>query len=118
MKRRDFLKNSGIVAGATAASALATPAIAQDRRELKLVTTWPKNFPGLGTAPELFASMVDTATEGRIKVKVYAAGELVPAFECFDAVSSGAADMYHGADYSTGSANTKPSHSLPPCLSA
>ncbi|MEQ9488215.1 MAG: TRAP transporter substrate-binding protein [Alphaproteobacteria bacterium] len=99
MKRRDFLKNSGIVAGVTAASALATPAIAQDRRELKLVTTWPKNFPGLGTAPELFAKMVNTATEGRIDVKVYAAGELVPAFESFDAVSSGAADMYHGADY-------------------
>ena len=28
-----------------------------------------------------------------------AAGELVGALECFDAASSGAADMYHGAEY-------------------
>ncbi len=36
---------------------------------------------------------------GRIQVKVYGAKELVPAFEVFDAVSRGTAEMGHGAAY-------------------
>lgn len=65
----------------------------------KMVTTWPKNLPALGVAPERFASMVETMSDGRLNVKVYAAGELVGAMEVFDSVSSGAAEMGHGAAY-------------------
>lgn len=65
----------------------------------KLVTAWPKNFPGLGSAPELFASKVDEMSNGRIKIRVYGAGELVPALEVFDAVSAGTAEIGHGAAY-------------------
>ncbi|MGB2271611.1 MAG: TRAP transporter substrate-binding protein [Pseudomonadales bacterium] len=65
----------------------------------KLVTTWPKNFPGLGVAPENFAKLVNRMSNGRLKVKVYAAGEIVPALEVFSAVSNGTAEMGHGAAY-------------------
>jgi len=65
----------------------------------KLVTTWPKNYPGLGTGPENFAKLVDQMSNGRLKIKVYGAGELVPAFEIFDAVSQGTSEMGHGAAY-------------------
>jgi TRAP-type mannitol/chloroaromatic compound transport system substrate-binding protein len=65
----------------------------------KIVTTWPKNFPGLGTAAENFAQMVDQMSDGRLTAKVYGAGEIVPAFEVFDAVSQGVADAGHGAAY-------------------
>ncbi|MBD2857649.1 TRAP transporter substrate-binding protein [Spongiibacter sp. KMU-158] len=65
----------------------------------KLVTTWPKNFPGLGTAPEKFAEVVNTMSQGRLQIKVYGAGELVPALGVFDAVSAGSAQMGHGAAY-------------------
>ncbi len=65
----------------------------------KMVTTWPKNYPGLGTAPEYFARMVDRMSNGRLTVKVYGAGQLVPALEVFDAVSQGTAEMGHGAAY-------------------
>ncbi|MEW5249984.1 TRAP transporter substrate-binding protein [Microbulbifer sp. 2201CG32-9] len=65
----------------------------------KLVTTWPKNFPGLGSAPERFAQTVEAMSGGRLKVKVYGAGELVPALGVFGAVSEGAAQMGHGAAY-------------------
>ena len=100
MKRRSFLTGAaGATLAATAASTLATPAIAQGKRELKMVTTWPKNFPGLGTGAQRVADRITLATDGRISVKLYAAGELVPPFESFDAVSSGTADMYHGAEY-------------------
>lgn len=65
----------------------------------KLVTTWPKNFPGLGTAPEKFAKAVDTMSQGRLKVRVYGAGELVPAMGVFDAVSAGSVQAGHGGAY-------------------
>ena len=65
----------------------------------KLVTTWPKNYPGLGTAPENFAKRVAAMSNGRLQVKVFGAGQLVPAFEVFDAVSQGTAERGHGAAY-------------------
>jgi TRAP-type mannitol/chloroaromatic compound transport system substrate-binding protein len=65
----------------------------------KLVTTWPKNYPGLGSAPENFAKKIAAMSGGRIKIKVFGAGQLVPAFEVFDAVSQGTAQVGHGAAY-------------------
>ncbi len=75
----------------------ATPV--QKTFEWKLITTWPKNFPVLGTAPERLATMVDEMSNGRLKLKVYGAGELIPAFEVFDAVESGTAEIGNGAAY-------------------
>jgi len=68
-------------------------------RQLRMVTTWPKDFPGLGTAASNVAKFIEEMTGGAIKVHVYSAGELVGAFDSFDAVSNGSADMYHGAEY-------------------
>ena len=99
MKRRSFLSRAAGGAAAATTAAVAAPAIASSKRRLKMVTTWPKNFPGLGTGAERLATSITNATDGEIEVKVYAAGELVPAFEAFDAVSGGTADLYHGADY-------------------
>lgn len=65
----------------------------------KLVTTWPKNYLGLGMAPENLAKMVEKMSGGRLKIKVYGAGQMVPAMEVFDAVSQGTAEMGHGAAY-------------------
>jgi TRAP-type mannitol/chloroaromatic compound transport system substrate-binding protein len=70
-----------------------------ERIEWKLVTTWPKNLPGLGHTPEVFADMVREMSAGRLTIRVYGAGEIVPAFEVFDAVSSGVAEVGHGASY-------------------
>lgn len=65
----------------------------------KLVMTWPKNYPGVGTGPEDFAKQVERMSAGRLKIHVYGAGELVPALEVFDAVSQGTAEMGHAAPY-------------------
>jgi TRAP-type mannitol/chloroaromatic compound transport system substrate-binding protein len=65
----------------------------------KLVTSWPKNFPGLGKAPETFATYVNEMSGGRLQVTVYGAGELVPGFEVFNAVASGSAEMGHAGAY-------------------
>lgn len=64
-----------------------------------MVTTWPKNFPGLGDAAERTAELITALSGGAIRIEVFAANELVGAFDSFDAVASGAADLYHGADY-------------------
>jgi len=74
-------------------------AISQQSWDWKIVTAWPKNFPGLGRAPELFAEKVAAMSGGRMNIRVYGAGELVPALEVFDAVSAGTAEIGHGAAY-------------------
>ena len=73
--------------------------LSQATFEWKLITTWPKNFPALGTAPERLAELVDEMSAGRLQIKVYGGGELVPELEVFDAVSAGTAEMGHGAAY-------------------
>ena len=92
MKRRTFL---GTGAMGAAASALAAPAIAQDVREWSMVTAWPKNLPGPGVAAQMLADRITTLSGGRLSVKLFAAGELVPGNGVFDAVSEGTAQLYH-----------------------
>jgi TRAP-type mannitol/chloroaromatic compound transport system substrate-binding protein len=65
----------------------------------KLITTWPKNLPALGMGPERLADQLRVMSDGRLDIRVYGAGELVGAFEVFDAVSQGTAEMGHGAAY-------------------
>jgi TRAP-type mannitol/chloroaromatic compound transport system substrate-binding protein len=85
-------------AGNTSAANTST-ADNQQSIQWKLVTTWPKNFPGLGLGPETFARAVGEMSNGRLRIHVYGAGEVVPAFGVFDAVSQGVAEMGHGASY-------------------
>mgnify|MGYP003145669064 CR=1 FL=1 len=101
MERRKFLTTAAVggAAAAAAAGSFPAPAISQGKVEWRMVTTWPKNFPGQGTAAERFAKSIGDATDGRLTIKVFAAGELVPAFESFDAVTRGAADMMHASPY-------------------
>lgn len=113
MKRREILKGASLLAASAtiaacspkggeegnAGEAPGAPAVVRKRRTLKLVTTWPKNLPGIGEGPERIASAVAAMTDGALTLKVYAADELMPALGVFDAVSNGDAEMYHGAEY-------------------
>ncbi|MEZ5530608.1 MAG: TRAP transporter substrate-binding protein DctP [Porticoccaceae bacterium] len=90
---------AGCGGGGESAASPGQQAEPQQVYKWKMVTTWPKNFPGLGMAAENFAVMVDKMSAGRLQVKVYGAGQLVPALEVFDAVSQGTAEMGHGAAY-------------------
>ncbi|MCB1430055.1 MAG: twin-arginine translocation signal domain-containing protein, partial [Nitratireductor sp.] len=98
MDRRSFIKSAGLGgATAVAASTLAAPAYAQGKRKLTMVTTWGRGLAGVHDSAQRCADSITAMTDGALEVEVKAAGELVGAFEVFDAVSSGQADMYHGA---------------------
>ena len=100
MKRREFLKKGAVVGGAAAAATtIAAPAIAQKRIEIAMVATWGRDFPGLGTGAQRFAQRLSDMTDGRMQVEYFAANERVKAFDSFDEVASGNAQMYHAADY-------------------
>jgi len=99
MDRRAFLRTSAIGGTAAAATSLAAPAIAQGNRTLTMVTTWGRGLAGVHDAAQRVADSIGAMTDGQLTIDLKAAGELVGAFEVFDAVTSGQADMYHGADY-------------------
>jgi len=100
MDRRSFLKKSALGGTAAAAStALAAPAYAQGKRKLTMVTSWGRGLAGVFDAAQRCAETITAMTDGDLTIEVKAAGELVGAFEVFDAVTAGQADMYHAADY-------------------
>ncbi len=109
MRRRDFLTGVGLGAVATGLSGCArdtcdetggaAAGVSSKTYSWKMVTTWPPNFPVLGTGALYLARIIEEMTAGRIRIKVYAAGELVPAFEAFEAVSEGTVEMGHSASY-------------------
>jgi TRAP-type mannitol/chloroaromatic compound transport system substrate-binding protein len=100
MDRRSFLtKATGGGLSVAASSALAAPVYAQSKRRLTLVTTWGRGLAGVHDSAQRCADMITGLTDGQLTVDLRAAGELVGAFEVFEAVTSGRADMYHGADY-------------------
>lgn len=98
--KRSFIKTAAIGAGAAAAATtIAAPAIAQSKFNWRMVTTWPRNFPGLGVGAQRLADRITAMSGGRLTVRVYPAGELVPPLQSFDAVIEGSAEMSHGAAY-------------------
>ena len=104
MKRREFVGGLAVAAGlagcAKGESECTTEgASSSETFEWSCVTSWPPKFPGLGIAVDNMAERIETASGGRLKIKVYGGGELVPAFEVFDAVSRGAVEMGNDASY-------------------
>ena len=83
----------------TSEDKIGSPEQVKENFKWRMVTTWPKNYPGVGLGAENFAKLVDEMSDGRLKIKVYGNGELVPALEVFDTVSRGSVEMGHGASY-------------------
>ena len=100
MRRRNFITGiGGVGAGLAAASTMPTPAIAQGTRELRMVSTFVKNFPGLGTSANRLVERIRIASDGKLRIRLYNANELVGPLEVFDVVSKGDADIYFSSEY-------------------
>ena len=99
MKRRDFIKVTGL--GAAGAAAIASPAIAQSLPEIKwrMTTSWPKSLDTLHGGAEMMAKMVSEATDNKFQIQTFAAGEIVPGLQVLDAVQNGTVEMGHTASY-------------------
>lgn len=92
MHRRKFLAASAL---AGAGAGLAAPAIAQERITWDMVTSWPTGAPGVDDSARRIAKRITDMSGGRLTINVHGAGEIVPAFGVFDAVSQGVAQIYH-----------------------
>src|SRR5499427_1596526 len=101
MKRREFLKAAGLTGAATAATAVAMPAIAQSMPELKwrCTSSFPKSLDTIYGAAEVFAKAVAELTDNKFQIQVFAAGEIVPGLNAADAVTNGTVEMCHTASY-------------------
>jgi TRAP-type mannitol/chloroaromatic compound transport system substrate-binding protein len=103
MDRREFVKKAGVGVAATAgvASSLFQPSMVNARPTFswRMTTAWPPGFPSLQEGAERLARLVETMTEGRLRIRVFAAGELLPALGGFDAVRRGTVEMNHAAAY-------------------
>ena len=100
MRRRQFLTAASSISAAGALSAtLPAPAIAQSRKEMVVVSSWGRDFPGVGTGAQRLAKRIEEVSNGSFKVNYFAAGERVGAFDVFDAVADGNAQAYISAEY-------------------
>jgi TRAP-type mannitol/chloroaromatic compound transport system substrate-binding protein len=98
MKRRQFLKGAGV---GLAATAVASPAIAQSMPEVKwrLAASWPKSLDTIYGACETFVKYVAEATDNKFQIQSFAAGEIVPGLQVLDAASNGTVEACHTATY-------------------
>ena len=94
MKRRDFLTKSSVgVAAALAAgtaSAQGLPAV-----KWRMASSYPKSLDTVFGSSDELCKRVGELTEGKFEIRVFAAGEIVPALQVMDAVSSGSAECCH-----------------------
>ena len=99
MKRRDFIKVTGL--GAVGATAVAAPAIAQSMPEIKwrMPTSWPKSLDTLYGGAEMMTKMVAEATDNKFQIQPFAGGEIVPGLQVLDAVQAGTVEIGHTASY-------------------
>ena len=99
MYRRSLIKNTGLGLGvAISTKPIPIPALAQHKKKLTMVTSWARGLAGVFEAAQRVADNIYTMSEGTLEISIKAPGELVGAYEVFDAVSSGQADLYHSAD--------------------
>ena len=98
--RRKFFKSLGLLSATALVGGLHTKnSLAKTKIKWKMVTSWPKNFPGLGAGAETLARYINKLSGGSLEVKVFGANELVPPLGVFDFVSSGGAEMGHSGAY-------------------
>lgn len=100
MERRKFLLTAGGALAAAGVTVVDVPhVIARPKYQWRMVTTWTHSLDVLQGNAKRFARIVETMSDGRLRIKVFAAGELVPAFGAFEACQQGTVEMYNGAAY-------------------
>ncbi len=94
-RRRALLRAAALGGAATVAACVGSGAKGTVRWDM--VTTWPADAPGFGSAAKQLAAWIGRASNGRLRIEVHGGHERVAPFEVFDAVADGRAQMGHGA---------------------
>ena len=65
----------------------------------KMSTAFPKNFPGSDLNAQKLKNYIENASDGQLVIEHFGAGEIIPAYEIFDAVRNGTIDCGVSAPY-------------------
>jgi TRAP-type mannitol/chloroaromatic compound transport system substrate-binding protein len=98
MKRGNFLR---FTTGGLVTTALAAPALAQTPPQVswRLQSSYPRSLETLYGACDFFSRAVSDASDGRFRVQVFAAGEIIPPLQIVDGVQQGTVEMGHTGAY-------------------
>src|ERR1700751_2941882 len=99
MKRRDFIKVTGL--GVAGAATIAAPALAQSMPEIKwgMTTSWQKSLDTIYGGADQMCKADAEATDNKFQIQIFAAGEIVPGLQVLDAVQNGTVEMGHPSSY-------------------
>ena len=93
MKLNNYLKTLSAVGIAAAMSVAAVSTVqAQSRVKWKMQSAFGGQLPHLGTSGVRFSKNIDRLSAGKLQIKFFEPGALVPALECFDAASKGSVE--------------------------
>lgn len=102
LDRRSFITRASIGGAAAAAgSVLAAPAIAQEAPQInwRLASSFPKSLDTIYGGAEEISQRLSEATDGRFKIQVFSAGEIVPGLDAINATTDGTVECSHSVGY-------------------
>lgn len=100
MQRRSFIKKASVGAAAGTAAVVAAPVVAQTPTiNWRMASSFPRSLDTIFGGGEFIAKHVAEMTGGRFNIRVFPAGEIVPAFGVLDAVQNKTVECGHTVSY-------------------
>ncbi|HET6263632.1 MAG TPA: TRAP transporter substrate-binding protein DctP, partial [Usitatibacter sp.] len=99
MDRRKFIAGGAAVASAAAVSQAVAQTPSLPNIRWRCASSFPKSLDTIYGGGEVVAKRVEQLTGGKFQIRVFAAGEIVPAFGVVDALQQGTIECSHTASY-------------------
>jgi len=119
-ERRRFIATASRAVAAVAAAAIvdAPNVIAQPKVQWRMSTAWPPALDVPQGVAQRLAKVVEEMSGGRFRIEVFAAGQIMPDFGCFDAASKGTIEAFSWPPRNTGRTGSPRSNGSRPSRSA
>ena len=101
IERRRFIAKAGGAMTAVAAATItdAPNIIAQPKVQWRMSTAWTPALDVVQGAAQRLAKIVEETSGGRFRIEVFPGGQIMPAFDCFDAASKGTIEAFMATAY-------------------
>src|SRR6266699_1092622 len=97
-RRRFIVKAGGAVAAVAASAIVDVPnVIAQPKVKWRMSTAWPQALKVMQGSADRLAKVVEEMSGWRFRIEVFAGGQIMPDFACFDAASKGTIEAFMAA---------------------